>query len=114
VFGVAHKEHPHPPVERADSRSFILPYPDGVAEALQIRANVVSGKFDDSRYVLSDHPRWLNFGDQARKLRPEISFVVPAFPLTGQAERLRSLAWKSSVYDCDSFPAVPMPDHLLS
>jgi hypothetical protein len=109
---VAHKEDPHPPVPRADSRNFILPNPDAVAEALQTLTNVVSGKFDDARYVFSDDPTWSNFSDQARKFRPEISIVVPAFLLTRHAERLGSLAWKSPVYDCDPF-GWPMPDHLL-
>jgi hypothetical protein len=89
-------------VERADSRSFILPNPNAVTETLQVRANVINGKFDDSRYVLSDHPTRSNFSDQARKFRPEISLVVPAFPLTRQAKG-QLLARKSSVYDGDSF-----------
>jgi hypothetical protein len=100
-------------VPRADSRSFILPNPDGVAEALQTLTNVVSGKFDDSRYVFSHDPTRSNFSDQARKFRPEIPVVVPRFPLTCHAEG-QLLAWKSSVYDINSFPAVPMPNHLLS
>jgi hypothetical protein len=74
--GVRHKEHPCPPVPRSDSRSFITPYPDAVAEALQIRTNVVSGKAQYSRYVFSDDPTRPNFPDQARKLRPEISVVT--------------------------------------
>jgi hypothetical protein len=98
-------------VPRADSRSFIIENPDGVAETLQILTNVALGKFDDSRNVFSDHPKRSNFLDQARKFRPEIPVVVPAFPLACQRKGL--LAWKSPVYDCDSFPAVPMPDHLL-
>jgi hypothetical protein len=97
---------------RSDSRSFIIPNPNEVTETLQIRANVVRGKFEDSRYVFSDHPTRHNLCDQARKFRPEISVVFPVFPLANQAEG-QLLAWKSSVYDCDFLPAVPMPDHLL-
>jgi hypothetical protein len=100
--GVRDEEHSRAPVPRADSRSFKIENPDGVAEALQILTNVALGKFDDSRNVFSDHPNRLNFEDQARKLRPEIPVVVPAFPLASQAEG-QLLAWKSSVYDSDPF-----------
>jgi hypothetical protein len=88
-------------VPRADSRSFIRPNPDGVAEALQVLANAVSGKFDDPRYVFSHDPTRSNLPDQARKLRPEISVVVPAFPLACHAEGLHLLAGETSVDKLD-------------
>jgi hypothetical protein len=42
-----------------------MPYPNGVAETLQVRANVVSGKVQDSRNVLTDCPTRSNFFDQS-------------------------------------------------
>jgi hypothetical protein len=62
-------------VRRSDSRSFKIPYPDAVAETLQVRTNVVSGNFDDSRYVFTNHPTRFKLSDQARKFRPEIPCV---------------------------------------
>jgi hypothetical protein len=98
-------------MQRSESRSFITPNPDGVTETLQVRANVVSGNSQDARNILSDDPTRSNFGDQARKFRPQIPLVILPFPLTSHGEGL--LAWKSSVDDVDCFPAVPMPYHLL-
>jgi hypothetical protein len=105
VFGVCHKEDPHPPVKRADSRSFKLPYPDAVAEALQVRANVVSGNPHDPRYVFSDDPTRSNFHDQARKLRPQISAVGFPFLFSSHAE---GLTGKSSVNNINCFRACSM------
>jgi hypothetical protein len=98
--GVGDEEDSRPAVERSDRRSFNIPNPDGVAETLQVRANVVRGKAQDSRYVFSHHPTRSNRTDQARKLGPEKSAVLPPFLLTRHGERL---AGETAVNDRD-FP----------
>ena len=51
-------------VVRADSRSFKIPYPDFVAETLQIGTNIVCRNSEDSRDILSKYPTRSNFFDQ--------------------------------------------------
>jgi hypothetical protein len=91
---VRHKEDPRASVRGADSRSFIMKNPDGVTLPLQILTNVVRGKGQNSRYVLSHNPSRFNFSDQPRKLRPEISVVV--FPLSIPCKR-KGLTGKTAV-----------------
>jgi hypothetical protein len=83
--GVRHKEDSRSAVEGSDSRSFMMKNPDCVALPLQVLTNVVRGKVQDSRYVFTHNPSRSNFGDQPRKLRPEIAVVV--FRLLGSGNR---------------------------
>jgi hypothetical protein len=80
----------------ADSRSFVMKNPDGVTLPLQILANVVRGKGQNSRYVFSHNPIRFNFSDQPRKLRPEISIVF--FPFFGSGNR-EGLTGKTAIDD---------------
>jgi hypothetical protein len=113
VFGVAHKKDPCPPVQGADSRSFKIPNPDGVTEALQVLTNGIGGNSDDARDVFSDDPTRPNFSDQARKFWPEIPVVAFPFLLSSHAEWLTG---KPSVDDVDCFTAEVAftINHLLS
>jgi hypothetical protein len=112
AFGVRHKEHARSPVPGSDSSSFKIPNPDRVAVTLQVRTNVVSGKGQDSRNVLSDNPTRHNFGDQARKLRPQISVVAFPFLVSRQAE-WQLLAGETAVNEFDRRRSCVF-QHLLS
>jgi hypothetical protein len=105
---VCHKEDSRSAVRRSDSRSFKIPNPDGVAETLQVLANVISGNGQDPRYVFSNDPMRSNFSDQPRKFRPQVSIVVPSGLLTSHGEGL--LAWKSAENNVN---CSPIPNHLL-
>jgi hypothetical protein len=96
AFGVRHKEDARSAMEGSESRSFITKNPDCVALPLQILTNVVCGKIEYSRYVLSHNPSRFNFSDQPRKFRPEIPVV--AFPFLASGKR-KGLTGKSAVDD---------------
>jgi hypothetical protein len=101
--GVRHKEDSRPSVQSADSRSFITKNPDCVALALQILANVVCGKVQDSRYVFTHNPSRSNFPDQPRKFRPEVPVVVLRFLPSGTRKGLTGKTAEDDVNSSNFF-----------
>lgn len=62
--------------------------PAGVTERLQVAEDEISAATAQAGHVLADDPPWAQFSDEAGVLGPEVSRVVCAFALAGDAPGL--------------------------
>jgi len=79
-------------VRRADSESWNIKRPCGVAFVFQVREYLVQAQFDESSNIFSNNPSGPAFPDKSKHVRPEVAGVVLSSLFTRVAEWL---AWKS-------------------
>jgi hypothetical protein len=62
--------------------------PRGVAEAFQVRKDIVEFHRDDSSNILTNDPSWLGFPNNSQHFRPDRTVICLAESLPGDTERL--------------------------
>ena len=82
VPGVSHNPHPVPPVRGIDGASRNNKRFRGVALVFQVSNTIVEFHVDDASNVFANNPSWLNFFDDSKHFRPEITVICLSLPFT--------------------------------
>ena len=85
---VGHNPNPVSSMSGIDGTSRNNKRPRGVADAFQVRKDIVEFHRDDSSNVLTNDPTGVCAVNNSEHLRPERTVICRAFSLPGDAERL--------------------------
>jgi len=85
---VAHNENPFSSVPGTDAASWNNERPDGIPFTFQVRTAMFEFHADDSSNILSNDPRGPELPHNSKHFRPEVTVILFASSLPGEAERL--------------------------
>ena len=101
---VGHNPDPLPLVRGIDGTSRNTDRPHGVAETFQVSAHLVECQIDDPRHILAKEPSGPESVKAADHFRPEVTVIVLASLLPGNAERLTGESSAHKVNSGDESP----------